>query len=85
MPKKTRKQKIRATLKKQVLPSLALPSVGLSEQTSRPLTLAEQTSKSYFLRDFKKSLMVIAIIFTLEIILYFASMSNYVSKFIGIN
>jgi hypothetical protein len=43
------------------------------------LTVKELAAKKYFISDFKKSIMVIALIVALEIIMYFGTMNKYFS------
>ncbi|QQG44631.1 MAG: hypothetical protein HYW86_01835 [Candidatus Roizmanbacteria bacterium] len=90
MPHKTKKTKILSEQRKK-LKLLELNQVTQKEESKTELqdkktvidyslTDEEIKIKRYFLQDFKKSLLIIGLIFSLEIILYFASMSNYVSE-----
>ncbi len=69
MPKKTRKEKILAAYRKRL---------SVSEQ---PLKIEpsneEKQITNYFFFDLKKSLILIAIVITLEISLYFATINHY--------
>lgn len=67
MPKKTKKAKIIAESRKKI-------------DHEYHLSKEENNIKNNFIKDFKKSLLIIIFIFTLEIILYFVSMSTYVSN-----
>lgn len=91
MPKKTRKDKITSLLRKK---SSLLKNVNTSRTDSfhqkkelQPNTdlisnrpHQEVNTRKHFIRDLRKSLLISGVIFTLEIILYFVSMSNYISK-----
>ncbi|MBI3619903.1 hypothetical protein HY214_02045 [Candidatus Roizmanbacteria bacterium] len=78
MPKRTRAEKQRAILHRQLkykLPSLTPPSPAFSSVKNTP---AEEnlTVVSYFAEDLKKSLFFILAIIALEICLYFASIKQ---------
>lgn len=66
MPKKTKEAKIISGSRKKI-------------EREYHLSTEENKIKNNFIKDFKKSLLIIIFIFTLEIILYFVSMSTYVS------
>lgn len=73
MPKKTKKQKLRA-LERRRVEFKSTPTITQTPMTfERPNMTkpAEQKTVSYFFSDLKKSLFFIAIIIALEIILYF--------------
>lgn len=84
MPKKTKKAKILSEKRKKI--KLLQPIVTPAETNSKINVKINQTkdnlpeendAKNNFLNDFKRSLIIIVLIFTIEIILYFVSMSNY--------
>ncbi len=91
MPKKTRKDKIASLLRKK---SSLLKNLNTSSNNLFPLkkelqphtelisneSNQEISTRRNFIQDLRKSLLISGIIFTLEIILYFVSMSNYTSK-----
>lgn len=81
MPKKTKEAKIISESRRKI--KLLKPTVtGLqTEKTDHEYHLSKEENniKNNFIKDFKKSLLIIIFIFTLEIILYFVSMSTYVS------
>lgn len=89
MPKKTKEEKIRAIQHKQtrILQGFSIlePQFSPSSVHEKPLrshtTVHELSSKSYFMSDFKKSIILILGIIALEIFFYFASMrSELISK-----
>lgn len=91
MPRKTRKEKIAAAgRKKQFLTQSVSreekqPKSESEKSPSKQLINTEQEiTKRYFLTDFRKSILYITIIFAIEILLYSASMSNYVLNFLKI-
>lgn len=86
MPKKTRKEKIIAEYRKRLrLLQSNQNTIQYTPSTPEPASSPEKTEKkqpimeteedslitSYFKKDFKKSLFLIAIVITLEISLYF--------------
>lgn len=87
MAKKTRKEKIIAQYRRRLqlletktdnkvsLPVAEKP-VETKQVISQPIDLSEddQTTKKYFISDFKKSLIIIVTVIALEIGLYFATM-----------
>lgn len=77
MPKKSKKQKIRAFEHFQAKMQSA-PVVTKTEQkvTEHPLSQEEIVTAYFFKIDLKKSLLLISGIIALEIIFYFASMST---------
>lgn len=79
MPKKTKKQKILALYHKK------MQSVKMVEPKNTPQSKAPQEKiavpakpevkeNSYFYKDFRKSLILVAIVIALEIALYFAKL-----------
>ncbi len=87
MPKKTRRQKIHAALRREALrqkPDHSDKVRSVSQQIAPPeealvkaLTPEESQSVSFFKSDFKRSLLFIILIIGLEISLYFASINQY--------
>lgn len=77
MPKKSKKQKIRAIAHFQAKMQSVSPVIKTEEKiTELPLSQEEIVTAHYFKIDLKKSLLLISGIIALEIILYFASMST---------
>lgn len=91
MAQKTRKEKIASAARKQqrlqytytTAPALTKPEAQTPTVT-RPsvkreyaLTEEEKQLKVFFYADLRKSLILIAVIFTLEFILYYATINNY--------
>ena len=85
MPKKSKKQKIKALqhFQSQLLrPKIILPSVSpVANQKSTDMVIPVQNKQEiitshYFLKDFKKSIILILGIIALEIFFYFASMRS---------
>ena len=86
MPKKTRREKILAQQRKRahIVPQF---SEKVIEKTSpiipiaptQTITLREEDVflKTHFMLDLKKSSILIAIVITLEIVIYFGTMNNY--------
>ncbi len=82
MPKKTKREKIlaeyRRRLKLLTTPTVAALPIARTEKKEPIIeTEADSLITSYFKKDFKKSLFLIAIVITLEISLYFATINNY--------
>ncbi|MFH0755130.1 MAG: hypothetical protein V1910_00485 [bacterium] len=87
MAKKTRKEKMIAQYRRRlqlletkpdnkILPTIVDKPVETKQVISQSIDLSEddQMTKKYFISDFKKSLIIIVTIITLEIGLYFATM-----------
>ena len=87
MAKKTRKEKIIAQYRRrlQLLETISVNKISppvidepieTKQVISQPIDLSEddQMTKKYFISDFKKSLIIIVTVITLEIGLYFATM-----------
>ncbi len=87
MPKKTKKQKILAKLhrQKQLLKQTNLISQpsslpmspkkeNVNKDYQKALNTQDDVLKKYFLIDFRKSLMIVVLIITLEIAFYFAKL-----------
>lgn len=70
MSKKTRKQKRLAEQRKEM--KLSIQVKELAQETSTD-TVLEKKPHSYFITDFRKSLIIIAGIITLEIVIYFVT------------
>ena len=95
MPKKTRKEKMLAQARKQhnitytvseVTPAKESSSVQSKARTniiSPELKQEEDQIRSYFIKDLKKSLLIIGCVFALEFFFYFATMSNILSKYLN--
>ncbi len=89
MPKKTKKQKIIAQYRKKIKfletktelsPAVKIPNKKQpKEQETIKTTTADDSGKTadFFIQDFKKSLFLSFAIIALEIILYFATINNY--------
>lgn len=89
MPKKTKKQKIIAQYRKKIKlletkadlsPAVKIPNKKQpKEQETIKTTGADDSGKiaDFFIRDLKKSLFLSFAIIALEIILYFATINNY--------
>lgn len=88
MPKKTKKEKIIAEYRNKLrilhsaqstipekIPYSALPE--RSDKEHYVLSEQDKTTAAFFMADFKKSLFLILGIIALEIILYFATINNY--------
>ena len=84
MPKKTKKEKIIAQYRKKIkllqliqsVPQQPIISQSIAPKPStpklpNPIVQENQLISKYFYQDFKKSLIFIAVIITLEISLYF--------------
>lgn len=88
MPKKTRKEKILAQQRKKYLHTphnyepvreKAPPPLPLNKNNVNIPNEADILLQTYFLKDLKKSLSLISIIITLEIVIYFGTINNYLS------
>lgn len=90
MSKKTKKEKIIAAYRRKMklleqkvinepqealLTPLTLPVKKITQNRQQPEE--ENKIRQYFLKDLKKSFMVIFLIITLEIIIYYASINKY--------
>jgi hypothetical protein len=81
MPKKTLKQKIAASERKSYI--IVDPEVKASALTNKikqkTNVSAQEDSmlREYFFKDFTKSLLLVALVFGVEFLLYFATMNNY--------
>gem|GEM_PF-7071253 len=74
MPTKTKREKLLSAARREQSRLKSAP---------QNTTISEETIiRKSFAEDLKKSIFIIAFILTLEILLYFASMSNYVSHFL---
>ncbi|MEN9327277.1 MAG: hypothetical protein RI947_85 [Candidatus Parcubacteria bacterium] len=83
MPQKTKKEKIAASARKEY----KLREVTTEQRqpahtetgTAQAYALSHEDMEinKYFLVDLRKSLMLISIIFTLEFLLYYATINNY--------
>ena len=49
---------------------------------AEPISAEEEHMKKYFESDLKKSLLLIGAIFALEFFFYFATMSNYLARYL---
>lgn len=89
MPHKTKKEKIIAEYRRRLQllqksqptiskesASIASPQPFIEKKQKIVETEEDSLISSYFKKDFKKSLLLIAIIITLEISLYFATINN---------
>ncbi|PIS15465.1 hypothetical protein COT62_03495 [Candidatus Roizmanbacteria bacterium CG09_land_8_20_14_0_10_41_9] len=88
MPKKTKKEKIIAAYRNKLkILHLTQPTIpdktpppSVSEQSGDThfiLSEQDKTTTGFFMADFKKSILLILGIIALEIILYFATINNY--------
>lgn len=92
MPKKTKKEKIIAEYRKKLrllqsnqsqepmvsTTAPSLPTTPVPEKKRQVIETEEDSLiTTYFKKDFKKSLFLIAIVITLEFSLYFATINNY--------
>lgn len=92
MPRKTRKQKQLAALRKQTQTSYdVLETITIKEKapiqksaeirepkkTNAPLGQEELIITKYFLSDFRKTIFLTVVIFSLEFFLYYVTMNNY--------
>ena len=95
MPKKTRKEKIRAKHHRHVFKTTSVETESThtvvekksleSESITAPtfqLTAEEKSITQYFKTDLRKSLIIIASIFALEFFFYFATMNNYLARYL---
>ncbi len=76
MPRKTLKEKQAAAMRRiHIAPK--------TEQAARPVPSRTEVSeedkaqRSYFSQDLRKSLVIVTVVFALEFLLYYATMSNY--------
>ncbi len=92
MPKKTRKEKIMAQNRKQNLTNASVfvkkeeEADNITKQIKYPsvvLTAEENQINKHFLHDLKKSLIIIGFVFALEFFFYFATMSNYLGRYLN--
>jgi len=82
MPKKTKKQKIIADYRRKIKLLTVTPSDSsfmnrVTNKIVEPVKVEEIIIRKYFFKDLKKSLVLIGLIITLEIIFYFVSIKNY--------
>ena len=88
MPKKTKKEKIIAAYRNklrilystQPVITEKTPNATAPEQSGKEdfiLSEQDKTTTTFFMGDFKKSILLILGIIALEIILYFATINNY--------
>lgn len=86
MPHKTKREKIIAEYRKRLRLLSPTPVPTLQEKIpeappeKKPVikeTDSDISATLYFKKDLKKSLLLIAIVITLEIFLYFATINNY--------
>ena len=88
MPKKTKKEKIIAIYRNKLrilhstqptIPEKVLQKAVPERSNEEHFILSEQdkTTAAFFIADFKKSMFLILGIIALEIILYFATINNY--------
>lgn len=86
MPKKTKKQKIQAELRRKDFLLNQSKAVEITEKTVKKVELKHEVQHnttryeatidndlSYFKHDFRKSLIIITIIIALEIVIYFGT------------
>ncbi len=95
MPKKTRKEKILSQIRKQnrqkMQTHVSEPDDDLTQKKveSSVFTPAVKQSgpetaiEKYFLNDLRKSLLITGAIFALEIFFYFATMNNYLDRYLN--
>ncbi len=81
MPKKTLKQKLAASERKSYLivdPEVKTPLITTQiKQKAKSVVQEDSMLRDYFFKDFRKSLLLVALIFGVEFLLYFATMNNY--------
>lgn len=91
MAQKTRKEKIASSARKQQrlqytytttpapvkAATQSTATVSPSVKREYVLTEEEKQLKKFFYADLRKSLILVAVIFTLEFILYYATINNY--------
>jgi len=91
MPKKTKKQKIMSQKRRELFflqqlnKSEGQSDLKKTEKKNKILSVSNEKSlldqdkdiKNYFIQDFKKSVLIIAIIIALEIVLYFGTINKY--------
>lgn len=84
MPKKTRKEKILSAERKKtrLLQQISQPItpvvISSSPKIQKPVLDETETGmKTFFIKDLKKSLLLVGLIIALEIIIYFGTINNY--------
>ena len=95
MPKKTRKQKMLATQRKQFHKPTANEILVDKQETIKEktetvafipakenLSAEELHINKYFEMDLRKSIFIITAIFALEFFFYFATMNNYLDRYL---
>lgn len=94
MPKKTRKEKIESQKRKEIKKTSPVLETSPKKEIIREepkisqtplainLTQEENTIRKYFEHDLRKSLLIIGVIFALEFFFYFATMNNYLGRYL---
>lgn len=82
MPQKTRKEKIAASIRREyklreVPPRQEPVQTASTSNDTYAITEEDTTIRTYFIHDLRKSLILIGTIFTLEFLLYYATINNY--------
>ena len=95
MPKKTRKEKIQSQQRKQIKKITPVSTAPQQKQITHEelkisknpplenLSNEEINIRKFFVSDLRKSLLIIGAIFALEFFLYFATMNNYLLRYLN--
>ena len=91
MPRKTKKAKLAAIQRKHISVKAPAPPQHTTSPALKPidnppieqtknqhlLSAEDQIERHYFFHDLRKSLILVTFVFTLEFLLYYATMNNY--------